>query len=59
MEIDLLALALRHQHAGFPQNLEVVGDRGAGERGNLGDLPHIEPLARLEGEEDALPVFVT
>ena len=59
MEIDLLALALRHQHAGFPQHLEVVGTVERARVDTSAICPTLSRLTRLEGEEDALPVFVT
>lgn len=35
-----------------------MGNRGAGQGGNLGNLAHIEPLPLLEQEQDALPMLI-
>src|SRR6185503_20457499 len=57
-EIDLLALLARLEDAGGPEELQVVRDRGAREGRDGDDLPDVEPLARLEGEQDPLSMLV-
>src|SRR5471032_3276956 len=57
-EEHFLADLLGVEHPRFAQELQVMGDRRAGERRDRGDLPDIQPLAPLEREEDALPMRI-
>src|SRR5215471_4022104 len=51
---DLLAL----QYAGIAEHAQVMRHSGARKRGGRDDLPHVEPLAALEHQQDPLPVRV-
>src|SRR5450755_1971179 len=57
-EVDLLADLFTLQDAGVAQYAQVVRHRRARQRRRRHDLADVEPLARLEHEQDALAMRV-